>query len=346
MRRPKNTSRKPSSFEKRIGAKVCQTPKVSVVIPAYDVSSYIGETLDSVLNQTYSDYETIVINDGSPDKIQLEEALKPYFDHIIYIEQENGGASKARNTGIDEAKGAYIAFLDGDDLWFPTYLDSQLSALEDKKSDMIYSDALLFGSVQNESETYMLKAPSSGEVNAESLISASCNVATSGTVIKKEKLLEHGLFDENLPPVGIEDFELWFRLAKNNVKICYQKKVLLKYRVRSSSLSGSNVERAKRNVIGLQCIDEKHELTQSETQVLSKQINIYRSEVELEKGKSCIAKKDFKTAIKHLSEANRYSRKQKLTLLILLLKIAPVTTYNLFKKLRPVEFSFISAEQK
>ena len=92
------------------------TPAVSVVIPAFRVAGYIAETLDSVLAQTCQDFEILVVNDGSPDTEALRAALAPYRERILYIEQPQGGPSKARNTAIAAARGDLLAFLDGDDL--------------------------------------------------------------------------------------------------------------------------------------------------------------------------------------------------------------------------------------
>ena len=97
-------------------------PLVSVIIPAYMAAAYIHETLESVFRQTYRNFEVILINDGSPDTEDFERAIAPYRDRIIYIRQENGGPSAARNTGIRRARGEYLAFLDSDDVWYPTCL--------------------------------------------------------------------------------------------------------------------------------------------------------------------------------------------------------------------------------
>ena len=105
-----------------------QKPAVSVIIPAYKVAPFIGDTLRSVLSQTFSNYEVIIINDGSPDTEQLEAELKPYLDQIIYVKQENRGAGAARNAGLRVARGEYVAFLDGDDQWFPNFFSESLLA--------------------------------------------------------------------------------------------------------------------------------------------------------------------------------------------------------------------------
>ena len=89
------------------------SPLVSVIIPAYDVAEFIGDALNSVFAQTFSDFEVIVINDGSPDTAKLERVLGPYMSRIVYLKQENRGVSAARNTGIAAARGSLIAFLGG-----------------------------------------------------------------------------------------------------------------------------------------------------------------------------------------------------------------------------------------
>src|SRR5260370_18914565 len=88
------------------------SPLVSVIVPAYRAATYIAETLDSILAQSFTSYEIIVVNDGSPDTEDLERVLEPYRGHIAYIVQENRGQAGARNTGLRAARGAVLAFLD------------------------------------------------------------------------------------------------------------------------------------------------------------------------------------------------------------------------------------------
>ena len=92
-------------------------PFFSVIVPLYNKEKYIESTLNSILAQAFTDFEVIIVNDGSTDTKELETALKPYLDRIVYGEQENLGASQARNTAICLSKGEYLAFLDGDDIW-------------------------------------------------------------------------------------------------------------------------------------------------------------------------------------------------------------------------------------
>lgn len=110
-------------------------PEVSVIIPFYTGVDWLSEAVDSVLLQTFKDYEIIVVNDGSPEN--MTEFLKQYSNKIKYIKKENGGPSTARNVGIDAAIGKYIAFLDSDDRWMPRKLETQLEYM--KKNNVIWS---------------------------------------------------------------------------------------------------------------------------------------------------------------------------------------------------------------
>lgn len=333
-------------LEKKIGSKVNQTPVVSVVIPAYNVAGFIAETLDSVFSQTYENHEIVLVNDGSPDTEKLETALAPYAEKIVYLKQENGGTAAARNTAIKNSRGEFSAFLDGDDVWLPDYLASQIAALNEKNCDLIYCGALLFGSRRENSQTYSETSPSNGAVNPESLINGTCNVITSGTLARREKIMQAGLFDEQLPRIGMEDFDLWFRLAKMGVHLDYQRKVLLKYRVRPNSLSGSNVRRAEREITALDIISRKYDLNAAEKAMLEKQREKAVAELEIEKGKLNLAKGEYRAARENFRAANRHYRKLKFSVLTAFLQFSPQITRKLFERLRPAEFSFIAPAEE
>ncbi|MEZ5346269.1 MAG: glycosyltransferase [Pyrinomonadaceae bacterium] len=327
--------------KKRVGKFVPEDPpEISVIIPAYNISSVIADTLNSVISQTYTNFEIILIDDGSADSTELEEKLEPYFDKIIYGKQDNAGASKARNLAICLSRGRLTAFLDGDDIWYPNFLQSQVRFLSENDLDMVYCDAKFFGENYSSGETYMETTPSNGEVTPKSLIDGSCNVITSGTLLKREVLEKFGLFDSR--STRAQDFDLWFRFAKNGVKIGYQREVLLKYRVSSTSLSGNNVERAERNTRILHFIKEKYELTEEELKVWNHQLAFSEAEVELEKAKRFMIEGRYSEAFLHLDKANAFYRKPKLTLIKWLLRLSPRLTVTLFKKFRPAEFSFIT----
>lgn len=112
---------------------------VSVIVPAYNVAPEIGDCIRSVQQQTYPNWELIIVNDGSKDDtVKIVEELKAKDCRIRLINQDNGGVSKARNTGLSEASGEYIAFLDGDDMWEPTFLEELIASKKKYGVDMVY----------------------------------------------------------------------------------------------------------------------------------------------------------------------------------------------------------------
>src|SRR5215470_4942220 len=210
-------------------------PAVSVIIPAYGVTLYIAEALDSVLAQTYTDFELIVVNDGCPDTAALEAVLRPYLDRIVYVKKENGGVSSARNAGIGVARAPLIALLDGDDAWMPDYLAVQTEFLRTHpQTDIVYSNGIVFGDSPLTGRLGMDLSPSHGEVNFESLVSCRCSVMTS-VLARKAAILAVGGYDESLRRA--EDFDLWVRAAHAGVKIAYHERLIYRYRQRSSGLS-------------------------------------------------------------------------------------------------------------
>jgi glycosyltransferase involved in cell wall biosynthesis len=117
------------------------SPLVSVVIPAYKAEKYIAETVQSVIAQTYPNWEIIIVDDGSPDnQKEVIQALCAGDSRISYVYQENKGVSVARNLGISRAKGDLIALLDADDFWLPENLAEKVAALSDESVHFVYSD--------------------------------------------------------------------------------------------------------------------------------------------------------------------------------------------------------------
>jgi len=114
-------------------------PRISVIIPTYNSAHYICEAIDSVLSQTYKDYEIIVVDDGSKDN--TKEVLKEYSEKIVYVYQDNAGVNAARTRGLKEAKGEYIALIDADDKWLPDKLREQVEFMDGSPEiNLVFSD--------------------------------------------------------------------------------------------------------------------------------------------------------------------------------------------------------------
>ncbi|MBD0325303.1 MAG: glycosyltransferase family 2 protein, partial [Pyrinomonadaceae bacterium] len=300
-----------------------EAPAVSVVVPAYNVSQYIAEALDSVRAQTFKDYEIIVVNDGSPDTEELERVLEPYFSEIVYLKQENRGLSGARNTGIRAARAPLIALLDGDDLWEPEFLNAMLSELQrDPAIDVLYSDALHFGDTPEAGRTYMELYPSEGEVSFEAILTQRCNII-SCIVARREIMLRVGLFDESLR--SSEDFDMWLRILKAGGRIAYLRQPLMRYRRHRASLSADPVWMCRHILKVLDKAEHTLDLTSAEREALQRQQRRYNAELNFNEGKRAFFNGDTKQAIESLTKANALSPNRKTALALRLLRLAPRT---------------------
>lgn len=226
-------------------------PVVSVLIPAYNAEKYLSETIQSVLEQTFTDYEIVIIDDGSRDG--TERVVRSFSDpRIRFFRKENGGPASARNVGLKMAQGKWIAFLDSDDLWLPEKLDIQIKvATEHPSAGLIYSDCVRFGEKGLEEVRSTIFRPGSGNVFWK-LISEGNFIGTLTVIAKREILLACSGFDESPEIQGSEDYDLWIRVAYLQ-ELFYIPKVLAKYRVRRDGHNRSNLERTYRayfNVLG------------------------------------------------------------------------------------------------
>ncbi len=303
-------------------------PTISVVMPAYKVAPYIGETLASVCAQSFADYEVIVVNDGSPDTAELERVLAPFRSRISYLKQENRGASVARNRGLQAARGELIAFLDADDLWLPNYLAEQYAFIQRGPYDLVYADALLFGDSPQAGRTFMETAPSSGPVTFRSLIRGECNVITSGVVARRQLICEVGLFDEQLR--NAQDFDLWVRLVRHGARVAYQRKVLLRYRVHEDSLSGDELNRIKRELRVYAKIASTPDLTPEERAEVARVSDRLNAELAFSTGKLALARGDFAAAQAAFKQANQHEQSWRRRATLPLLYLAPHLLQRLY----------------
>ncbi len=315
-------------------------PAVSVVVPAYNVAPYIGAALASAFAQTFTDFEVIVVNDGSPDTVELERALAPYRARIVYLQQENRGPSAARNTGIRHARGRYVALLDADDLWLPEYLAAQMHALtSDPTLDLIYSDALLFGAGAHAGQTFMQTCPSRGPVTVDTLLSQQCVVITSCVVARRTTLLDAGLFDENY--YRSEDFDLWVRLAHNGARLAYQQQVLAQHRLRPDSLAGDQTRMQECAMEVYAKLARKLTLTPPQLALIKTEITKYQFNLALASGKHLLSAGEFAQAATELNRARALQRRaglnggRKLRLALLLLRVAPRLAQRVYLKRDP-----------
>lgn len=207
--------------DRAVAAPDAPLPLISVVIPAYNCASFIAEAVDSVLAQDYPELEVIVVNDGSTDG--TEAVLQSYGGRIRLLTQANQGCAAARNHGLRHARGRYIAFLDGDDVWCPDKLSYQYRALAASGYRMAYSRFIVWhpdAAGRYPPAMRMLSAPDPHCLSDCALITGStyeallldCIVWTSTVLAEKSLLDEAGGFDVAMA-MG-EDYDLWLRLAR------------------------------------------------------------------------------------------------------------------------------------
>lgn len=214
------------------------TPKVSIIVPCYNQAQYLDESLQSVLEQTYTNWECIIINDGSEDNTELIAKKWVEKDNrFLYIYQKNKGLSSARNTGLKIAKGDYIQFLDSDDLIKPNKLELQI--LDLVESDISISDYIPFedGTDNILKSRYLTPFLSITDfkkdiiLNWETLKSIPCHTV----LFKKDLLIENKIyFEPSLP--NHEDWVFWVKIFYFSEKIKNNHNILALYRIRSISM--------------------------------------------------------------------------------------------------------------
>ena len=204
-------------------------PKVSVIMPAYNNAGYIQEAVESVLAQTWPDWELIVVDDGSTD--DTARVLRRFEGVIRYIYQENRGSAGARNTGIRASSGQFIAFLDGDDLWMPEFLAVQVQAFQEAPDmEVMYSWWCYIdedGHQLPEQGVYRGK----GQLLKEFALRNLFPVITA--LVPRQCINRVGLFDQSLRTR--EDWDFWLRMAQAGYRFGFSPRVLAKYRIHESN---------------------------------------------------------------------------------------------------------------
>lgn len=209
-------------------------PVISVIIPAYNAETTLKDTLTSVLQQTFSEFELIIINDGSTDTT-LEIISQIDDPRIKVFSYQNSGASTSRNRGFAQASGEYIAFLDADDLWTPDKLEAQLAALKiHPQADIAYS----WSDCIDESSSF-LRRGGHITINGDALPKLlMMDILENGSnpLIRRQAVIEVGGFDESLP--AGQDWDFYLRLALKHSFVTVPRSQIL-YRISANSLSAN-----------------------------------------------------------------------------------------------------------
>ena len=211
---------------------------VSVIIPCYNTGQFIGEAINSVLKQTFQEFEIIIVDDGSTDN--TAEVVGRFTDsRIRYIRQENRGLAGARNTGIRNAKGKFVAFLDADDLFLPNKLNHQIQYLNDHKT----TDLVASGWIMTDINCKTLRINRPWEWVPELRLRDwlfECPVAVHSVLVKAEWIRKVGYFDESLE--SVEDWDLWLRMVYSGCQMDWLKEILVIYRMHSGNMIHDTVK--------------------------------------------------------------------------------------------------------
>jgi glycosyltransferase involved in cell wall biosynthesis len=213
---------------------------VSVIVPAFNAAETVRDTVRSALNQTHRNLEVIIVDDGSTDQTQVAASCLVESDpRVCYIRKDNGGVASARNRGIAEAQGEFVATLDADDLWYPTKLERQLERFEQSgpETALVYAWCCWidgFGNVTGAAPPSQLE----GGILSEMCLG---NVVISGSnaLIRREALIAAGGFDESLRSrggQGCEDWKLYLQIAERH-QVAMVPEYLIGYRVSPGSMS-------------------------------------------------------------------------------------------------------------
>ena len=221
---------------------------LSIIIPCYNSEATLEETLDSVLQQDYDNWEALIINDGSPD--QLESIALKWVEkdpRFKYYKKENGGLGKARNYAINKAQGEILLPLDSDNKIRPSYVSNNISKfLENPDIGVIYGNAEYFG--EKSGVWYV------GEFDTYRMLNH--NYIDACALIRKSTIDEVGLFEENLPYQGHEDWDLWLKIMASKYNFLFVDEIAFDYRVSNNSMIKSFDDKMLKKNIDF--IEKKH----------------------------------------------------------------------------------------
>ncbi len=241
-------------------------PVVSVVIPTYNRLPKVKDAIESVLSQTYRDFEFWVVDDGSTDG--TGEALRAFGNKIKYISQDNRGASAARNLGARVSRGKYLAFLDSDDLWEPEKLEIQVKCMEENPQfPLCYTDEIWIrkGIRVNPKKRH---AKYSGWIFEKCL--PLCIISPSSALMKRALFVEIGGFDETLPVC--EDYDFWLRVTCRYPVLFIDKKLIVKRGGHGDQLSTRSWGNDRYRVTALEKLLNSQNLKADESRMASEEL--------------------------------------------------------------------------
>lgn len=220
-----------------------EEPLVSVIMPAFNADRYIAGSIQSVIDQTYGNWELIVVDDGSTDRTAaIVRTFSANDTRVRYVFQENQRLGKARNTGVTNATGPWIAFLDSDDLWMSEKLALQVGMLEATNADIIYTDGFIFPDDDPSLETRTLSVICGRIEGAKmlDLLLMHNSIPVLSVLMRRETFDKAGPFEESPPFHGSEDYDFWLKAARQGAVFYGMGEKLVRYRRHSAAMTNKN----------------------------------------------------------------------------------------------------------
>lgn len=267
-----------------------QMPEVSVIIPTYNSAEFLAEAVDSVLAQTWSDFEIVIVDDGSTD--DTRDVAARYGDHVRYLYQQNEGPSSARNMGIKEAKGTYVAFLDSDDAWEPEKLRIQMDFMgEHPEITLVCTDSSLMGS--RECRERKLRRDLMG--NLFPVLYSNSFIRTSTVLMLRECFRDVGYFDERYR--SAEDYDVWLRVAKRYA-IAYLNQPLVRYRKHEDNISHDKITLRSNALSVLEAHYDPKEIPARTYRIRMSNLHLYFGRAYMRLGDIKMARKAFAKSLR------------------------------------------------
>lgn len=273
-------------------------PLVSIITPTYNSAAFLAETVRSVQEQTFTDFELLLVDDGSTDEtLELAQALTAGDDRIQAWRIAHGGPAVARNAAMERARGRLFALLDSDDVWAPSYLSTQIALLDRHPSvSVVTSNAINRGGAL---EGRPIWAKTTGVVELRLLdIIAQEDAVCIMSLFRREMADRIGGFDSQF--TGNEDYHFWLRAAAAGFRILQNRQPLGYYRRRAGSVSTDDLRMLHGIIAALLDVDAQYQLVAPERLAIGRQVERFREEIVFEDVRASLEKRDPRAALRSL----------------------------------------------
>jgi glycosyltransferase involved in cell wall biosynthesis len=287
-------------------------PAVSILTPAFNSAAFIGETIESVLGQTWSDFELLIVDDGSTDgTLDAVRAAARGDSRVKSFSSAHGGPSMARNVALQHASGRLLALLDSDDVWEPQYLTSQLSLL-DRHPDIsiVSANVLSRGGPLNGTPFWPITS-GTHELGAHEPI-AQDNAVSVFAVFRREVFEQIGGFDPAF--TGNEDYEFWLRAVNAGFRVMQNRAPLGRYRRRPGSVSSDEVRMLHGIIAVLESTGRMRGQLEAHRPLIDHRLRWFREELVKAEVRASLEKRDGVTASQRLQALSRLRNDWRLAL--------------------------------